>query len=413
MGAGARRYRSLLLLAVAAGALVWGGWKWWEVRRYRRAMAAIEEEIENGRHVPAARDLAALLAWKPDSDEALYLLGTCELARGRHDAAAAAWGRVSPRSPFAPAAMAGAVQLQMQLGRLADAEQMIKDAAEDPRVDASSLGVLLGPLYVPQGRVQETLRLIEARWDALNQAGEGAADAAIVLLREHIEIRRSPGDIEVLRAALDRGARLAPEDDRIWLAKANLAIRDGSYDEAARWLDLCAQRRPEDAAVWLTRLNWAMRTDHVELARRALTHLPAEASTPAQVQKLAAWFAVKRGDVASERRALERLIAADPADLAALDRLAGLAIESGQPERAGALGRAKTEIEQSTARYEQLHARHQPRRDAAEMARLAERLGCWFEARAFLTIAVAADPERVELARDLARLQILARGQAD
>ena len=38
---------------------------------------------------------------------------------------------------------------------------------------------------------------------------------------------------EPLRDYLDQVGRLAPDDDRIWLARANLAIRAGSYDEAA------------------------------------------------------------------------------------------------------------------------------------------------------------------------------------
>ena len=127
---------------------------------------------------------------------------------------------------------------------------------------------------------------------------------------------------------------MAPDDDRVWLGKANLAIRAGSYDEAARWLDACLRRRPEDVPVWRARLDWAVATNRVAEAREAAEHLPAEESTPAQVHRLAAWFAARRGDVESERRALERLIAADPADFAALDRLAELADRDGQPDRA-------------------------------------------------------------------------------
>ena len=38
------------------------------------------------------------------------------------------------------------------------------------------------------------------------------------------------------------------------------------------------------------------------------------------------------------------------------------------------------------------------------MARLAEQLGQWFEAKAFLTLAVDADPERDDLRTDLNRI---------
>jgi tetratricopeptide (TPR) repeat protein len=398
------RWCWVLLLAVVTGVLLWSGWRWWEVRRYRRALAEIEEEIENGRHATAARKLTDLLAWQPDSDEALCLLGKCEMARGRSQAADEAWVRVPPGSRFAPQAILGRMQLQMERGRLAEAEQIIRDALDDARVDKSSLPILLGPIYCQQGRLGETLRLIEVRWDALNRVGEGASEAAINLARAHIDLRQSPIPVEVIRSALDQAAELASDDDRTWLGKANLAIRMGSYDEAARWLEACLLRRPEDRPVWRARLDWATATNRVAEAQEALRHLAAGESTQAQIHKLAAWFAAQRGNVESERRALERLIVADPTDFLALERLAALAAKSGQRDRSVELRHRKTEIEKLMARYQQLHRRHQPNRDAAEMARLAEQLGQLFEARAFLTVAVAIDPGRDDLRRDLARL---------
>ena len=68
-----------------------------------------------------------------------------------------------------------------------------------------------------------------------------------------------------------------------------------------------------------------MATGREAEAREALEYLPADGATPAQVHRLAAWFAARRGDAESERQALDRLIAADPGDGAALDRLAELA----------------------------------------------------------------------------------------
>ena len=114
-------------------------------------MAEIEEDIENGRHGTGARKLTAFLAGQPDSDEANYLLGTCEMARGKTQAADAAWARVKPGSRFAAAAILGRMQIQMELGRLSAAEKIIKDALDDPRIDGSSLPILLGPGLLPPG----------------------------------------------------------------------------------------------------------------------------------------------------------------------------------------------------------------------------------------------------------------------
>src|SRR5947208_8681189 len=114
MSSEARRWTTIGLAAVAALGLFWGGWKWWENRRYKRAMADITADVEEGRYGTAGRKLTELLTWRPDSAEALYLLGTCEMARGRAEAAAEAWTRVAPDSRFAPMAIFGRMQLAME-----------------------------------------------------------------------------------------------------------------------------------------------------------------------------------------------------------------------------------------------------------------------------------------------------------
>ncbi len=100
-----------------------------------------------------------------------------------------------------------------------------------------------------------------------------------------------------------------------------------------------------------------------------------------------------RGDLDAERKALERLVAVDPTDFAALDRLMAIAEKEGKADRAGALRLKKSELYRILARYEKLDKRNQTIRNALEMASLAERLGHRFEARVFRTIAIATDPE--------------------
>ena len=224
------------------------------------------------------------------------------------------------------------------------------------------------PIYSQLGRLDEAERLIEERWKHLNETGEGASEPAIDLVRMHIELTLKPNPVENVRAYLDEAASRAADDDRVWLGRANLAIRTGAYDEAERLLDACLKRRPEDVPVWRARLNWGIATNRIDVVQQALEHLPAEDSTSAQVHRLKAWLAAKRGDVATERRELERLIAEDPADLTALDRLAQLAEKEGQPAQAAELLRKKAEIDRLRARYEKLYDRNQPIRDAEEMA---------------------------------------------
>ncbi len=388
------RWRHVLLLAVVAGALICGGWKRWELRRHRLALAEIKQEIQAGRYGHAMRKLVTLSAWKPDSDEAAYLLGVCEKARGQAQAASQAWERIPPASPFAARAIQGRMELLIARGRLADAETLITQAMSDPRIDGSRLRLFLGLVYSLQGRVEEGERLIEASWDRLNDAGEGASDQAILLVRLHIQLRRETPPVEAVRSFLDRVTRAAPDDDRGWLGKAKLAIRVGSYDEAARWLEACLRRRPDDIPVWRARLDWAMATQRVADVRQALGHLPVEESTSAEVERLTAWLAAHRGDLDSEQRALERLIAVEPTEFVAFDRLVAIAEKRGKADRAGELRRKKTEIDRLLARYEKLDKRNQTIRDAGEMANLAERLGRRFEAKVLLTIAIATEPNQ-------------------
>jgi tetratricopeptide (TPR) repeat protein len=289
-------------------------------------------------------------------------------------------------------------------GQLAAAEQLIEGAAADSRNEHSALLALLVPIASEEGRLDEAVRLIEARWEHLNGKGEGSLEPAIKLVLLHIELTLKPTPVETVRAYLTQAARLAPMDDRVWLGQANLAIRTRDHDAAKRLLDACLERRPHDVSVWRARLSWAVETDRIDVVQEALTHLPSTELNPARLARLQAWLALKRGDLANECQALERVSAADPTDRNALDRLAQMAERDGEPARAAELFHKRVEFEQLEARYEKLYDRRQPVRNAEEMAHLAEKLGRVFEARALLTVAIAEDPDREDLRNELARL---------
>ena len=116
----------------------------------------------------------------------------------------------------------------------------------------------------------------------------------------------------------------------------------------------------------------------------------------------------RAGDEASEREELERVIAVEPGNLAVLDRLNRLATKNGKTARAAELDRQKSDMERALTRYEALYDRKQPIRDAVEMARLAEQLGRMFEARVYLSLATAEDPDLEGPRHDLARLNAVA-----
>ncbi len=234
-----------------------------------------------GRHGLAARNLVSLLDWRPGSDEAMYLLGVCERTRGRPEEAAKAWARVPANSPFWAQAIEGYTDLKIDRGLLGDAEQLIKLAQQNAPDHAPSLNALLALIYRREGRFEEAGRLIEEEWEELNQKGRGSSENAIHLVRLHMDIMRTSAHPKTPRAYFEQAARVAPDDDRVWLARAVQAIRDGSFDEAARLLDACLRRRPDDVPVWRAKLNWALATNQLATAQETLKHLPADDSDPA------------------------------------------------------------------------------------------------------------------------------------
>ena len=134
---------------------------------------------------------------------------------------------------------------------------------------------------------------MQTNWSALDRVGRGGSSQALELVRLHILLGMGKSSLDALNSFLERAGSLAPEDDRVWLGKANLAMRNGDFDQASRWLALCGKRRPRDAPVLHARLAWAVATGHVDVARECLALLPAEDCAPGEVYKLGAWLAEK------------------------------------------------------------------------------------------------------------------------
>ena len=238
------RATAIIMTALFIGGVSWCGWRWWNVRQFRDAMARIELAMQNGHYALAGRDLWALRTQVPDSDRIAYLIGVCEKASGKAPEADSIWARIPPDAQYGGRAVSDRMDLLIERGRLADAEQLIERAADARGPDGSALRMLLIPTLVQEGRQNEAERLIGARWRALDAKNEGASEQAVNLARLHMELRWNVPPADSVRAYLEQVGRLAPDDDRIWLGKANLAIRVGSYEEAARWIDACLRAAP-------------------------------------------------------------------------------------------------------------------------------------------------------------------------
>jgi thioredoxin-like negative regulator of GroEL len=381
-----QRRRAYVLAALGLLLVFWGiAWVVAEGRD-RADLERANREIAQGDFGGARRRLARLSARRPGRAEVEFPLGYCAAAAGDLDAALAAWARVPAASPLAP--RAALLQAQVFIdgrGRFAAAEPLLEAAARDRGPVADEARRRLAQLFQTQGRTDDLRRLLRAGWDR-------ASDRAAVLHDLWLLDAGTPA-IESMRADLERAASKAPDDDRVWLGRGNLATLTGHFDVAEKWLDACLRRRPEDSAVWRARLDWARAAGRVDEAARALERLPADRISREEALALSALFVARRGDVEAERTSLEQLIADDPGDTAALERLASLAIAAGRADRAAGFRRRKAEVDRARARYRALLAHSDPAPDPAELARLAGTLGRRFEARGWWTLVGTDAPE--------------------
>ncbi len=207
-----------------------------------------------------------------------------------------------------------------------------------------------------------------------------------------------------MRQALEKAAKNAPDDDRIWLGRANYATRVGQLAEARAGLEACLKRRPDDPAVWRGWLDWANAIQEPAEVARALRHLPSEWLAPAEVLTLRAWFAAQAGDDARERRAQEDLLAREPADLKALERLADIALRAGRGAVAARLRGRRAELARLRSEYT-VRLFDRTRVDPAGTARMAEALGRLFEASSSWSEVLKADPGNAEARTALVRLK--------
>jgi enediyne biosynthesis protein E4 len=391
----------------AATALVLGA-VWWglKARTQRQYLAAIVEgkaAANAGKLAKARQALERAAALRPEVGEAQYLLGAVEKATGRPDAARLAWLAVPPESEFALHAAMMLARGALVHDRHADAEPYLKAALGASMPTGKEAREVLLNLFKVQNRLEEARRLVRDGWETY-------PDRIGTLQQLWRLDTASPVLLEDLRYVVENAAKHAPDDDRVWLAQGNLAGRTSRYGEAAEFLKKCESRRPDDPAVWRARLDLALATQDVAGSRRALDHLPDDALPADDLVAVRAWFAARAGDLKSERRALEQLVAVAPGRLAALDRLAGLAKQAGEEAEATRLRGRKAELDKILERYRERLFKPEPAAAALELAGHAESLGRLFEARAWWELAVARDGALK--ARQREALDRLARAEA-
>jgi enediyne biosynthesis protein E4 len=221
--------RRLLVLPLVVAALLVGAVKaaqaWW----CRAGLARARRDMALGQYSPALARLQSLSARWPRRAEVEYRLRVREAALGHVDAALTAWERVPRDSPGYPRATLNRARLALDHGRLAIALASLVPILVDNGQVGAQASQLADQVDLFMGRRRAISRRIEQWWAV-------SSDQA-ALLRLHWQLDSQPSSTLAMSEALDRMALHAPEDDGVWLGRAELATASGRYDETDAFLD--------------------------------------------------------------------------------------------------------------------------------------------------------------------------------
>ena len=122
---GMRRKGLVLLIGLIALFAAWGTARAVDSWRYRTSMEKVKASIAAGSTSEARKLLVEAVERWPREGELQFLLGACEQALGRTQAAEEAWARVEPTSAFAGNAAMLRVRLLLKRDRFAAAEELL------------------------------------------------------------------------------------------------------------------------------------------------------------------------------------------------------------------------------------------------------------------------------------------------
>jgi len=361
----------LLGLAVA----IWGGWSLDANRRFQRELDQAEKDMADGRYGLARQRFLGLRKGRPGSGEVAYQLGLCEEKLGHLDAAVAAWSGVATDSPLYGKAAVGRALTLMNMGRYSQAENLLATIPRDKGPYAAHVRYQIEVLLRIEGRIHEARDLIIEGWPGAREPSE--------VLKNLYQLDDARFPINYVKEALKRGD---PDDDRVWLGQANLAIWSGRLSDAARWLDACARRGRDDQPVWLARLSLAMSSGDLEGARRALKCVRASWFLPFEVLRIRVWLAAAGGNEEEERRSLLALVDEEPGNATTWARLAELAHKAGRHDEAESFRKKQSEAGARHTRYDRLIMYDERVRHLDELSELARAIGRPIEARGWSLI---------------------------
>ena len=222
-----RRRVWMLAIGLAAALAVWFAVRAVENWRFQTELRQAQRDLSARRFGSAGVRLARLAQRWPGRGEVEYSLGECEMARGHAEAAIAAWGRVPDQAPEAPIAALSRGRAAMGTGRYGLAETCLDRALRMGGDPANEARRLLAHLHWITGRHDEYRSFLRRELDHTRDPVE--------TLRLLWALDHEPHPIEGVRRELEKAASMAPDDDRVWLAQADLATRCGQPRRGRRF----------------------------------------------------------------------------------------------------------------------------------------------------------------------------------
>ncbi len=190
------------------------------VHRVRSELAEARNELDAGLVALARQRLIRLSAQRPGDPEVLFELGRCEAARARPSLPSTSGDACRPDPPGPVRQRWHARQTAISLGRITEAERILRAGVELPAAELAALRRLLLVILGQQGRLDEARAVIESQWRNAALLPRGDVPSRLALVRQCVGLDFEPFPLEWNLSQLDRAAGSALGDDRVALALA-------------------------------------------------------------------------------------------------------------------------------------------------------------------------------------------------
>jgi len=376
-------------------------WSAWRASILQKAISLVESR----KYRDALDVLTKLDRFSLSGDEhRSYLLGLCQERTGRRDLATKSWKDLRPGTRFFDEATLRMAEWLEDAGRLDEAESRYRAALASEGPMSTEIRHALMQLLWMEGRLEEARPLIRGNVLA-NERKHGPNDSrTTAVLRAHLTLDLEVYPIEHVRKRIDAAAAISPGDRGVALGRAYLAMRSGQSVEARAILTTLAEAAPDDSRIAFARFLEALERGDARVIDETRKRFDADLPPPGIAARAASVVAESLGASDVSKRILETCLETNPGEIAVIERLAASYVESGEREKAAALRARRLTLDRDRREYGN-RVGIDFRTETATMADLAERLGRFFEAGAFVREMLAKAPGDSQLLERARRLR--------